>query len=142
MAKQDPKIDEALDGLDEGKRGTLSKLIKGGAFVAPIVASFAMQGLSIRPADAQVPGASVFNPNATYSDRRLKRDIARVGTHDMGFGVYRFKYLWSDLAYVGVLAQEVLEKAPDAVTTGPGGFLAVDYAALGMRMTRDTEQAL
>jgi hypothetical protein len=55
----------------------------------------------------------------------------------MGFGIYRFKYLWSDTAYLGVLAQEVLEKAPHAVTTGPGHFLAVDYDALGMEMTRE-----
>jgi hypothetical protein len=50
----------------------------------------------------------------------------------MGFGIYRFKYLWSDIPHVGVLAQEVLEKAPHAVAIGPGNLLAVDYAALGL----------
>jgi hypothetical protein len=141
MAKNDSKIDEALEGLDEGKRGTLTKLIKGSAFAAPIVASFAMQGLSIRPADAATPGSSAPNLPGP-SDSRLKREVARVGTHPMGFGIYRFKYLWSDVAYRGVLAQEVLEKAPHAVVEGPGGFLAVDYAALGMQMTRETAQPL
>jgi hypothetical protein len=133
MAEQDPNVREALDGLDQGKRETLTKLISGSAFVAPVVASFAMQGISIRPAEAQ-PGSS-SNQTVT-SDVRLKQDIARVGTHPMGFGIYRFKYLWSDTAYVGVLAQDVLEKAPHAVSTGPGNFLAVDYGALGMAMTR------
>jgi hypothetical protein len=132
MAGQDPKVREALDGLDQGKREMLTKLIGGSAFVAPVVASFAMQGLSIRPAEAQAGSSS----NQTTSDVRLKKDVARVGMHPMGFGIYRFKYLWSDTAYVGVLAQEVLEKAPHAVTAGPGNFLAVDYGALDMAMTR------
>jgi hypothetical protein len=132
MAEQDPKVREALDGLDQGKREMLTKLISGSAFVAPVVASFAMQGLSIRPAEAQAGSSS----NQTVSDQRLKQDIERVGTHPMGFGIYRFKYLWSEIAYVGVLAQDVLEKAPHAVKAGPGNFLAVDYGALGMAMTR------
>jgi hypothetical protein len=49
---QDPKADEALKGLDEGKRKVLLRLAKGGAFVAPIVASFAMKGISVTPAMA------------------------------------------------------------------------------------------
>jgi hypothetical protein len=67
--------------------------------------------------------------NLLESDRRLKREISRIGTHPLGFGVYRFKYLWSDQAYVGVLAQDLANKIPDAVMTGLGNFLAVDYAA-------------
>ena len=35
------------------------------------------------------------------------------------------------------MAQDVAERFPDAVSVGPGGFMAVDYAALGMTMTRD-----
>ncbi len=133
---QDPHVDEALEGLDQGKRETLTRLIRGSAFAAPVVASFAMQGLSIKPADAQTPGASFRSSNSTVSDVRLKRDIARADTHPLGFGIYQFKYLWSDVSYVGVIAQEVLEKAPDAVTVGPGGYLSVDYGALGIEMTR------
>jgi hypothetical protein len=133
MAEQDPGIGEALEGLDEKKRATLSKLVSGGAFVAPIVASFAMQGISIRPADAQVPTSSASN--STASDVRLKRDVVRVDAHPLGFGIYGFKYLWSDVEHVGVLAQEVAERVPAAVVEGPGGYLAVDYSAIGMEMT-------
>jgi hypothetical protein len=137
-SQQGPHVREALDGLDQSKRETLSRLIGGSAFVAPVVASFAMQGLAIRPAEAQA-GWSIRFSNTTgpdLSDVRLKREIDRTGTHPMGFGIYRFKYLWSDTVYVGVLAQEVLEKAPHAVAAGPGNFLTVDYGALGMQMTR------
>jgi hypothetical protein len=132
---QDPNVSEALDGLDARKRETLMRLIRGSAFAAPVVASFAMQGLSIKPADAQSPGSSARPSDSTTSDVRLKRDIARTGTHPLGFGIYRFKYLWSDISHAGVIAQEVLEKVPHAVTAGPGGYLGVDYSALGIAMT-------
>jgi hypothetical protein len=134
MAEQAPSIGKALEGLDEKKRETLTKLVSGGAFVAPIVASFAMQGIAIRPADAQTPISSASNTTIP-SDVRLKRDVARVGEHPLGFGIYGFKYLWSDVEHVGVLAQEVAERMPAAVLEGPGGLLAVDYAALGMKRT-------
>ena len=57
MSEQNPKVDEALEGLDQGRREALIRLVRGGAFVAPVVAAFAMQGISIRPAHAQ-PGSS------------------------------------------------------------------------------------
>jgi hypothetical protein len=140
VTEQDPGIREALNGLDERKRETLTKLVSGGAFVAPIVASFAMQGIAIRPADAQTPGSSA--PNGTGgSDVRLKRDVVRIGEHPLGFGIYGFKYLWRNDEYVGVLAHEVAERMPAAVVEGPGGFLAVDYAAIGMQMTSRRSEA-
>jgi hypothetical protein len=52
MTDRKAKADEALEGLDTSKRETLSRLATGAAFVAPVVASFAMQGVSIRPAQA------------------------------------------------------------------------------------------
>jgi hypothetical protein len=134
---EDSKVQKSLESLDSDKRKTLGRLIAGGAFVAPVVAAFAMQGISVRPAHAQIASSS----NATVSDRRLKKNILWVGSHPRGFGIYRFNYLWSDTPYVGVLAQEVMERAPDAVTTGPGGYLAVEYAKLGMAMRREVTGA-
>jgi hypothetical protein len=137
MSDQGQNVREALEGLDQAKRETLTRLISGSAFIAPVVASFAMQGLAIRPAEA---GSSSLG-GQTVSDLRLKRDISCTGTHPLGFGIYRFKYLWNDTAYRGVLAQEVLDKAPHAVIVGPGNFLAVDYGALGMAMMHDAVPA-
>jgi hypothetical protein len=138
MTEQDPKHNEALEGLDQSKRETLTRLITGSAFVAPVVVSFAMQGISIRPAHAQVGSSS----NATnISDLRLKKNVTRIGTHASGCGIYRFNYLWSDAVYTGAIAQDVLDHAPEVVTVGPGNFLAVDYGALGMTMTREDARA-
>ena len=70
----------------------------------------------------------------TLSDARLKRDIVLVGRRDDGLALYRYRYLWSDTEYVGVIAQDVLRVAPDAVAPGADGFLRVNYARLGTRL--------
>jgi hypothetical protein len=60
------KQDEALKGIDESKRRTLLRLGLGAAFVAPIVASFSMDGLTISKVHAQAANGSGFvqNPNS------------------------------------------------------------------------------
>ena len=69
------------------------------------------------------------------SDARLKRDITLVGRLDDGLGLYRYRYLWSDTVYVGVMAQEVALIHPDAVVRGSlDGYLRVDYGRLGLRL--------
>ena len=68
------------------------------------------------------------------SDVRLKHDITPVGELASGLGLYRYRYLWSDTAYVGVMAQEVAEVVPEAVRRGADGYLRVDYSRLGLRL--------
>jgi Chaperone of endosialidase len=126
-----PKIDQATDGLDESKRNTLTRLVTGTAFVAPVVASFAMDGLTISKALAQSNGTG---SGVARSDCRLKTDISRVGSLPSGLNLYRFRYVGETNDYVGVMAQEVLEVVPEAVVTRADGFLLVDYDALGTRM--------
>jgi outer membrane immunogenic protein len=82
---------------------------------------------------AATPLSSVIFVPAFPSDIRFKRDIALVGRRDDGLGIYRFKYLWSDTAYIGVMAQEVALIHPEAVVRDQlTGYLSVDYARLGM----------
>jgi hypothetical protein len=64
------------------------------------------------------------------SDRRLKRDIVRVGTMDSGLPVYEFRYIWGRKRHVGVMAQDVLKMGIDAVVRHWTGFLMVDYGKL------------
>ncbi|MGC2516660.1 MAG: hypothetical protein WA383_19230 [Terriglobales bacterium] len=47
MDENDSNLNAALEGVDESKRATLKRLIGAGAFVAPVVASFAMAALSV-----------------------------------------------------------------------------------------------
>ena len=58
----------------------------------------------------------------------------RLGSLANGLPLYRFRYLWSDCAYVGVMAQDVLEVMPEAVVVGEDGFMRVRYDLLGTRM--------
>lgn len=67
---------------------------------------------------------------AAASDRRLKRDIVRVGTMDSGLPVYEFRYVWGRKRHVGVMAQDVLKAGIDAVVRHWTGFLMVDYGKL------------
>jgi hypothetical protein len=64
------------------------------------------------------------------SDRRLKTDVERIGERPDGLGVYAFRYLWSPVRHIGVMAQEVLDVKPEAVVHLPGGYMAVNYGAL------------
>jgi hypothetical protein len=68
------------------------------------------------------------------SDRRLKRNIVKVARLDNGLNLYRYRYKWSRERYVGVMAQEVAAVRPDAVVTGPDGYMRVDYRQLGTHL--------
>lgn len=66
------------------------------------------------------------------SDIALKHDIVLLGHLSNGLGYYRFSYIGSDKVYAGVLAQEVEQVMPDAVTRGSDGYLRVHYEKLGL----------
>jgi len=88
--------------------------------------------------DLKFKDALVVRLGATYhySDKRLKRDVALLSRRDDGVGIYRYRYLWSDEVYVGVMAQEVARIVPDAVACGPDGYLRVNYRRLGLRLMK------
>jgi hypothetical protein len=67
------------------------------------------------------------------SDIALKHDVVLLGHLDNGLGYYRFSYLGSTRAYVGVMAQEVQTVMPGAVTRGSDGYLRVHYDRLGLK---------
>jgi hypothetical protein len=71
------------------------------------------------------------------SDKRLKRSIYLLAKLHNGIKIYSFKYLWSDVVYVGVMAQDLLKNPTwkDAVITKANGFYAVNYRMLGLKMT-------
>jgi Chaperone of endosialidase len=67
------------------------------------------------------------------SDIALKHDIVLLGHLDNSLGYYRFSYLGSDKAYVGVIAQEVQAVMPGVVKRGDDGYLRVNYDGLGIK---------
>jgi hypothetical protein len=72
---------------------------------------------------------------SAFSDERLKRDIVPVGEEN-GFHIYRFRYVWSDEEYIGVMAQEVQRIRPDAVVVDSEGLLRVNYHKIGVALRR------
>lgn len=79
---------------------------------------------------AAVNGAIGSMAGMFFSDRRLKRNVVRVGERADGLGVYQWDYVWGGPRMTGVMADEVRRKYPRAVTR-INGYDAVNYAALG-----------
>jgi hypothetical protein len=67
------------------------------------------------------------------SDIQLKHDIMLLGYLQNGIPFYRFAYTGSDVAYVGVMAQDVQKVDPRAVTQDSDGYLRVYYERLGVK---------
>lgn len=63
-----------------------------------------------------------------FSDRRLKSNIVRIGTHPLGIGIYEYDIFGK--RDIGVMAQEVLEVKPEAILPHPSGYMVVDYGSL------------
>jgi hypothetical protein len=106
-----------------GRREAVQRFAK---YTAPVMLAVLM---STTDGKAQCVSSNC-NP---VSDVRLKRDIIPVGEAS-GLGLYRYRYLWSDTAYVGVMAQEVAAVMPEAVQRGADGYLRVNYSRLGLRL--------
>jgi hypothetical protein len=113
-----------------GAIGTLGSLA-----LAPFTGGMSLAGLGAMGA---LGGAGAMASRALplaggigiMSDRRLKTDIEKIGEREDGLGVYVYRYLWSPVRYIGVMAQEVLKVKPEAVIHTPSGYMAVNYGAL------------
>ena len=71
-----------------------------------------------------------------FSDVRLKENIQRVGVSPNGLNIYTWDWnedgrrLAGNTPSVGVIAQEVAQVIPDAVSIGAEGYLRVDYSQI------------
>ena len=127
---------DASPARDTGRRKALAKLglAVGVAYMAPAIVHLDHAGEALAVSHCP-PGYTLRNGQCQRnSDARLKRDIVPVGHLANGIGLHRYRYHWSETLYVGVIAQDVARLVPDAVTTGAGGFLEVDYARLGIEL--------
>jgi hypothetical protein len=115
----DQPADPTQSGTNEvSRRKALGRLV---AYTAPAMLALLVSEESV----AQ---------SATESDIRAKRDVTHVTRLPGGLNLYRYRYLWSDTAYVGVMAHEVAAMDPKAVARGANGYQRVDYGRLGLRL--------
>lgn len=78
-------------------------------------------------------GGSLGSAAILSSDRRLKRDIVRMGEFRSGIPIYEYRYSKDGEdgpRYLGVMADEVAPVIPEAILCDEDGFEAVDYARL------------
>lgn len=77
------------------------------------------------------------SPGSAYSDVRLKRNIKLIETRSDGLKIYTYNYVWSDIQWVGVLAQDLLQQTQfaSAVTLESNRFYSVNYAQIDFAMT-------
>lgn len=73
-------------------------------------------------------GAQLGSAAFMFSDRRLKSNMKRVGTHAIGVGIYDYTML--GMPQRGVIAQEVQAVRPDLVKRHANGYLMVNYGGL------------
>jgi hypothetical protein len=63
-----------------------------------------------------------------FSDRRLKSNIVRIGTHPLGIGIYEYDIFGGRQR--GVMADEIEAVMPEAVSTHESGYKMVNYGLL------------
>ena len=81
-------------------------------------------------------GPQAINYLRSLSDVRLKENIQKIGVSPNGLNVYTWDWnedgrrLAGNTPSVGVIAQEVEQVIPDAVSIGAEGYLLVDYSQI------------
>lgn len=75
-------------------------------------------------------------PGGFFSDERLKKDIKQIGKTNDGQPIYSYKYKNDDRTQIGLMAQDVEKKHPEAVGL-LGGYKTVDYK----KATEDAERS-
>lgn len=105
--------------------------VMSGLGAAGTLASLASAGAQAAGYSGLISGGSSLLAAlpAMFSDRRLKEDIYKIGESDSGFPLYTFRYKGEPkmAMHIGLMAQDVEKKRPQAVLHTPGGVKMVDY---------------
>jgi hypothetical protein len=72
-------------------------------------------------------GSGVNLLGGMFSDARIKENLRPVGQLYNGLTVYAFNFPGEDITRIGLVAQEVEQLMPEAVSEGAEGLLMVDY---------------
>lgn len=125
-----------LRGLDtQTKQAPINAYTSFGQLLGVLPTSGGSESSSSSSSDSQNGiGSSIAGIAAAFSDERLK-DIYRKVGEENGYNLYEFSYKDDPEhhRYVGVIAQEVKEKNPDAVFV-EDGYLKVRYDRIGVTM--------
>ena len=93
----------------------------------------ALQNYGIQQSGANATTGGLFGlagaaAPLVFSDRRLKSNIERIGTHKLGIGLYEYDIFGE--RQQGVMADEAEKVMPKAVLMHPSGYKMVNYGLL------------
>jgi|GEM_PF-3886257 len=131
-------VKTAMDLLSGRGDGEYAEMRRDYGTAGDAQAAAQAQG-GLPPGPAAPPGGPPGGLPPTPSDYRLKRDIVFIGKSPSGINIYKFRYLWSDTEYVGVIAQEIEQILPAAVWYTSTGYMSVDYSMLDVKMQKFDE---
>ena len=123
-------LNNAIQGLGSQTGGVGSTTTPGPSPISQgIGAATAAAGIGADIAKV----APMFLP---FSDIRTKENVVPVGKTFDGQTIHRFNYKGDPRTQIGLVAQEVEQRHPEAVHQGLGGLKQLDYEAA----TRDSER--
>ena len=105
-----------------------SKAVQGLFGAAPADASGQGTSASGVGSDASNLGSGYSNTDYSLSDERLKEDVVQVGKTNEGMPIYKYRMKGSRKMQMGVMAQDMEKKKPEAVAHDRVGFKMVDYS--------------
>lgn len=108
----------------------VTALQAGTGMLAPFTAGGVQAGSSTGGSKGLFDYAAAAGQGYAMSDRRLKENIQHIGKEN-GHNIYTYNYIGMPEKYIGVMADEVQEKNPEAVQEF-GGYLAVNYPMIGV----------
>lgn len=109
------------------------------AYASPTLVVYGSVSNLTRSGQGTGADGGAVTKNWKGSDRSIKENIARIGDHAMGIGLYLYDYKpkfrdqWGHGRQLGVMADEVEAIMPEAVTRHPDGYRTVNYGLLGLR---------
>lgn len=120
-AQMAPALRQAHFGYGSAPMQTLQQILSGSSQGGGNSSGFQFDSQAGQMAGALGKGS--------MSDKRLKSDIVRLGTHRLGIGWYEYDI--QGRREQGVMAQELLGVMPEAVHMHEDGYYRVDYNLIG-----------
>jgi hypothetical protein len=108
----------------------LSGLSGLGLQAGGLVANAGQRSTGERPSTIGSVASAIGGIASIFSDRRLKRDIERVGEFPDGLGIYEYRYVTGTKRVLGVMADEVAKLRPWALGSQRADYMTVNYGAL------------
>lgn len=140
QGQRQAELDAQRAQFDEGLANRLAVLQQlmgmsqsgqGFKSIAGVTAPSQQQSMASQLGSLALGAASAWK---VFSDIRMKENVSKIGETGSGLGVYSFEYKpeFKDIAghgsFVGVMAQEVEQVIPEAVSVADNGYMMVDYS--------------